>query len=141
MALLATDPVDWALDPTTGDLIIPIRFTRGLEAVAQGIRFRLQLVRGEQFLDLTAGVPYLEGNGVDPTLVILGRRFDRTRAESAFRAAILRTPGVRRIRSLGITFDSKTRALNAAILVETTFGDTPADVLATTVAVPIGALS
>ncbi len=133
MALLETDPVDWALDPTTGDLILPIRYTRGLEAVAQGIRFRLQLIRGEQFLDLDAGVPYLEGNGVDPTLVILGRRFDRTRADTAFRKAILRTPGVKSITSLAITFDGPTRTLSAAIVVRTTFGDTPADVLEMTV--------
>jgi hypothetical protein len=124
VALLASDPVDWALDPLTGDLIMPIRFVRGREAVAQGIKFRLQLVRGEVFADLDIGVPYLEGNGVDPSLVILGRRFDRVRAESAFRAAILRTPGVRAIRSLSIEFDGPTRELRAAISVETQFDDT-----------------
>lgn len=142
MPLLVTDPVDWALDPVTGDLVFPIRYTRGLEAVAQGIKFRLRLVQGEQFLDLKAGVPYLEGNGVDPTLVILGKRFDRARADAAFRKAILGdgpdATGVERIVSLGISFESKTRELGAAAVVKTVFGDTPLDVLAS---VPLGALS
>lgn len=123
--MLSTDPVDWALDPLTGDLVVPIRYTRGLEAVAQGIRFRLRLVRGEQFMDLDAGVPYLPGNGVDPTLVILGNRFDPVRAEAAFRAAILRTPGVRLIESLAIGFENRTRTLTATIVVIAGFDDTP----------------
>jgi hypothetical protein len=123
VALLETDPVDWALD-AAGDLIMPIRYTRGIEAVAQGIRIRLMLVRGEWFLDLDAGIPYLPGNGVDPTIVILGERFDRVRAESAFRAAILRTPGVGRIVSLGIEFSSATRVMNVAVKAQTLWGDT-----------------
>ncbi len=133
MALLSTDRVDWALD-AAGDLVMPIRWTRGIEAVAQGIRIRLQLVRGEWFLDRDAGVPYHEGNGVDPTLVILGRRFDRVRAEAAFRAAILRTPGVASITSIGMEFDARTRKLAVAIRVKVAFADL-ADELATTVQV------
>lgn len=127
MALLSTDPVDWALDPATGDLIMPIRYTRGLEAVAQGIRVRINLVRGELFTDLDAGVPYLPGNGVDPTLVIMGGRFDPVRAEAALRAAILRTPGVRRIESLVIGFENRTRTLTATIVVIAGFDDVPED--------------
>jgi hypothetical protein len=130
VALLESDPVDWALDPLTGDLVMPIRWTRGLEAVAQGIRVRLLLVRGEWFLDLDAGVPYLPGNGVDPSLVILGRRFDRVRAEQAFREAVLRAPGVRAIRSMAIDFETATRTLRCSITVVTEFGDTPLDVTA-----------
>ena len=129
MALLETDPVDWALD-ADGDLIMPITYTRGPEAVAQGIRRALLLVRGELFYNLDAGVPYLEGNGVDPTLVILGRAFDRVRAEAAIREAIVGSPsvpgvvGVSRIVSLGLEFDGQTRKLRVAVRVESVFGDT-----------------
>jgi hypothetical protein len=123
VALLSTDRVDWALD-AAGDLIMPIRYTTGNEAVAQGIRRRLLAVRGEIFTDRDAGVPYHEGNGVDPSLVILGRRFDPVRSESAFREAILKTPGVDQILSFGQEFDTRTRKLSVEARVRTVFGDT-----------------
>jgi len=44
--MLETDPVDWKLDDDN-DLIIPLRYTKGIQAVLQGIRIRLQLWRGE----------------------------------------------------------------------------------------------
>lgn len=135
MALLSTDLVDWALDDA-GDLIMPIRYTSGIEAVAQGIRIRCLLVRGECFLDRDAGVPYLEGNGVDPTLVILGRRYDPIRAESAIRATILDTPGVASITSLGQDFDGRTRKLSIAARVEVAFADL-ADEISVAAAVPL----
>lgn len=128
MALLVTDRVDWARGPD-GDLIVPIRYTTGLEAVEQGIRGRLELVRGEWFLDMDAGMPYLDGNGVDPALVILGRRFDRTRCEVSVRRQILRTPGVRAIAGLTIAYDSPARTVRISARVTTEFGDTVLDEL------------
>lgn len=130
--MLATDQVDWALDED-GDLIMPIRYTRGLDAVAQGIRIRLRLVRGEWFLNMDAGVPYLDSNGVDPTLVLFGAKFDAVRADAAFRAAILKTPGVRSVLALSLVFDGRTRSLQASFQVATEFGDTSVE----TVTVPL----
>lgn len=123
MALLETDPIDWALD-STGDLVVPIRYTRGLDGVAQGIRVRLSLARRELFYNFDAGVPYVAAEGVDPALVILGNRFDPVRAEAAVREAIMKAPGVGSITALAVTLDSRTRAMRVTASVKALFGGT-----------------
>jgi hypothetical protein len=130
MALLETDPIDWELDENN-DLIIPLRYTSGIEAVAQGIRIRLQLWRGEWFLDLDAGIPYLptEDGAVTEQAAILGQRFDSVKARTAFRREILSTPGVVDIPELRITFDGPTRTLAIEFRAKTAFGDTDLEVI------------
>ncbi len=130
MALLEADPVDWELDDNN-DLIIPLRYTSGIAAVAQGIRIRLQLWRGEWFLDLDAGMPYLptEDGAVPESAAILGQKFDSVKARTAVRREILSTPGVVDIPELRITFDGPTRALGIEFRAKTAFGDTDLEVI------------
>jgi hypothetical protein len=112
---LANEPIDFKLD-ADGDLVVPIQFVSGLEAVAQGIRVRLKLFRGEWFLNLDEGVPYFED--------LLGRKFDRARAREIIRTELLKSPGVVEITSLTADFDGQTRALSVDWAVRTEFGDT-----------------
>lgn len=128
--MLSTDPIDLLLD-VDGDIVIDsdLRWATGLPAIAQGIRIQLQLVKGEWFLDLDDGVPYYEREGVTSAEALLGGRFNQARATAAFRAAILRAPGVNTITSLAVAFDGSTRQLTVTWAVRTTFGDTLADAL------------
>lgn len=113
--------VDWELD-ADGDLIIPLRYTRGLAAVAQGIRIRVQMFKGEWFLDLGAGVPYLENDSVAEVDALLGQRFDQPKALSAFRRAISFAPYVESILNLGVSFIGATRTLNVEWRVKSALG-------------------
>lgn len=134
MAILITDLIDWALTPE-GDLEIPLRYVTGLEAVAQGIKVRCSLIRGEWFLDRDLGIPLFEGDpdtlGVSADDALLGQKFQRVRALSAYREAILSTPGVpsNGIISLDVDFVQATRTLVVAWQVRTVFGDIVQDAL------------
>lgn len=128
MALLITDPIDWELDDDN-DVVIPLRYTRGLQAVEQGIRIRLQMIKGEWFLNLDFGIAWMENETVPPEEAILGGQFNKERALNAVRTMILLTPGVRRIKSLGITFNDRTRLMNIVWQVTTEWGDTEPDSL------------
>lgn len=121
--------VDWAIDLDTGDLIFPLRYTTGLEAVAQGLRIRILSFRGEWFWNLDDGVPYLARNGVTADEALLGQRYDKAKAIAAFRDAILATPGVTEILTLAADFDTATRTLSISFKVRTTFGVVEVDEL------------
>jgi hypothetical protein len=113
--------VDWELDDD-GDLIMPLRYTLGLAAVAQGLRIRVQMFKGEWFLNLDEGLPYLENDSVAETDALFGQRFDKAKALSAFRRVITATPYVESILSLGVTFDGATRTLNVEWRVKSALG-------------------
>lgn len=131
MTLLSTDPVglrltaDGDLDRSSGGL----RLARGIDGVVQGVRVRMLLVRGEWFLNLAAGVPYLERPGVPAADALLGRRFSEAKALAAFRRPILATPGVAEVLALAVAFDRATRELAVTWSARTVFGDTPLDLL------------
>jgi hypothetical protein len=135
MARLITEPVDFLLGPS-GDLVLPLRFARGMQAVAQRVRIRLQMFRGEWFLDLDKGVAYLIRNGV--TQAILGEKYDPVFARNEFRDAILFSDAAHQVPDteillllrLDISFDRPTRDLQVAWQLRTVFGDTPLDTLA-----------
>jgi hypothetical protein len=131
MAPLLTDPVCLLLTED-GDLdrsAHRLQFARGVDAVVQGVRTRMLLVRGEWFLDRDVGVPYLESDLVAPADAILGQRYDEAKIVAAFRRPILATPGVRGILLLRPTFTAATRSLGIEWRARTVFGDTPVDQL------------
>lgn len=107
--------IDLELDGD-GDLIVvgDARLTVGPNAVAQGIRRRLQTFRGEWFLDLDFGVPYFQD--------LLGPKFNAAKARAAFREAIEGSPGVDELLELKVRFESSTRRLYVDWIVLTTFG-------------------
>lgn len=105
--------VDLALDDD-GDLEIPLRFTTGAEAVAQGLRIRLGMFRGEWFDDLDAGVPWFTE--------ILGQKFVQQRVVTTIGGVARAVPGVNEIVSLSADYDSPTRAVSIALTVRTDFG-------------------
>ena len=115
--MLESDLIDVKLD-ANGDIDLSsgsIQFTNGIDAVVQGIKVRLQTVRGELFLNLDEGVPYYED--------IFGQRFDEPRIRAAFRGVILSAPGVVELLSLNASFDRSTRQLAVTWAVRTEFGD------------------
>lgn len=109
------DPIDLLLDDE-GDLVLTsdLEFSTGLQAVAQGIRIRIQTFKGEWFLDLDHGVPYYQD--------LLGQKFNEIKARAAFRTAIITAPGVTELTTLGVTFDRQTRALEVSWEVRSIFG-------------------
>ena len=76
--------------------------------VAQRVKCRLQMVRGEWFLDQKKGTPWRE--------YIWGKAGVKTGGEAkikqVFRNVIVNTPGVLRVDSLTILIDAATRKLN-----------------------------
>lgn len=132
--LLVTTPVGFALT-ADGDLDFTARrlsWASGLAGIVQGVRTRMWLVRGELFYNLDAGVPWfyrssepaLDWDGVSKSIALLGQKFSAERTRAALRPAILETPGVRRIASMAITFNSGTRLLSVAWSATTIWGET-----------------
>lgn len=132
--ILETDPVTLKrnADGTLNVLALATRggaFETGLAAVVTGVRERLQLIAGEWFLNLDAGIPYFERDGVDPEKVILGERFEEARIREPFLKAILSTPGVIAVTELSIVFDGETRTVAITWRAKCLFGETPTDTL------------
>jgi hypothetical protein len=126
VADLLSDPIDLQVD-SSGDLVFTngdITFTSGLEGVVDQIHLALQSIRGEWFLDLDEGVPYYEGNGVDPSEALLGQPFAEDRTRSEIRAAILGVTNVRELLHLATKLDGATRALSVEFRAATSWGDT-----------------
>lgn len=132
MPLLATDPVDIALDTATNDLLIvngDAQLISGLDGLAQEIRIAVLMVRGEWFLNLDAGVPYLERDGVTATEAILGQPYNQVKTNAIFREAILGVNGVSTLDFLASSYTPQGRILNVQWRVTAVFGGTVADSL------------
>lgn len=125
--MLSTDRIGLLLD-ADGDLDVFAlsrgEWSTGLDAVAQGIQARIQLVKGEWFLDLDAGVPWFEGENVPSAEAIIGGRFDANRVRDLISTEILATPNVRSIVKLSVDFSPSTRVVVVSFKVRTAFGDT-----------------
>lgn len=119
----STDPVDWKIDRTTWDVVFPLQRTRGAEAVAQRIAIKMKLIRGELFTNRDAGMPWFEGNGVDPNVVILGNPFNEELAKSEARKIITSIDGAGKILKLTASFNSTTRKMLITWRVSTEFAD------------------
>lgn len=85
------------------------------EAVAQNVKTRLLLLQEEWFLDLSAGVPWLQKIMTKPARLIL--------ANSIIKRTILKTEGVSGIVSYSTSYDRDTRILNIAATMNTVFGE------------------
>lgn len=115
--MLASDPNGILLDSDGHlDLSSGLRFGAGGQGVAQSLRVRLAMFKGEWFLDQTAGVPYYQD--------LLGKKFNEIRARAAFRTVILATPGVGTLDALTVAYSGITRTLRVTWRVTCTFGDT-----------------
>lgn len=108
-----------ALDPITGDLALTsvgggqrLALVEGADAVAQRLRARLRLWRGEWFLDGSIGIPFLQ---------ILGLKNTRTFAEATLRRAITTCPGVAGLDSFTLTVGAD-RAMTVAFRARATDG-------------------
>jgi hypothetical protein len=121
---LETDPIRLAVDENR-NLIVPLRWAKGVEAVVQGIDARLRLIKGEVFWDLDAGVPWFENDTVDANEAIMGQPFDDSKIRAVLRKAILDTPNTNEADiTLTLSFDGTTRTMTVDWEVGTLFGDT-----------------
>lgn len=85
------------------------------EAVAQAVKTRFELWRGQWFLDTTAGMPWAQS--------ILGKH-DPTTYGIIIRKYILETRGVRSILSFNSTVNSLTRRVQFTAEIDTIYGTT-----------------
>ena len=125
---LVTDPYDWKLDED-GDVIVPIEYVRGLEAVEQACRVNIRAVRGEWFANLDDGMPWYENDTVPERLALLGGRFNKARVLEEFRKVLLGSFGVSEVLSLDVTFDNPSRHMTVTWKTKTVWGDTLDDSL------------
>lgn len=106
---LYTPGVDFALDENH-DLELPIRFTTGLEAVAQGMGIRLLMIKGELEYDREYGVPWIANDFVSEDEAILGSKYDEVRYREIFRPIIMKTPGALELKSMTFVHDREERS-------------------------------
>lgn len=86
------------------------------EAVAQSVRCRLLTLKEEWFLDVTAGVPYLQEIMVKPGSL--------ETAKALLKANILGTVGVTGLTKFEVIFDTATREMTVIGTVSNEYGET-----------------
>jgi hypothetical protein len=99
---------DFALNGD-GDLEVTrgrLRVVTGTEALAQRLRVRLKLFRGDWFLNVLEGVPYHD--------FVLRKRTSPAVRREVFRRAIATMRGVRQIVSLEVELDRVARKLRVS---------------------------
>lgn len=107
----------FALHPTTGQIVLSggrPAFVSGADAVAQRLRVRLRLWRGEWLLDQNVGFPWRS---------ILGEKGVNRLAESLLREAIVSCPGVRSLDRFAFAVDATTRRASLSFTVTTITGE------------------
>jgi hypothetical protein len=112
----ASVPRDFKLDLRTGELVFErgdLVFVSGADAIAQSAHIRLRFLRGEWFLDETAGADWR---------AVLGRKYNPDRARGIARKALLETPGVAAVTRLDLDFDPASRVLSILWSVTTDYG-------------------
>ncbi len=85
------------------------------EAVAQAIKTRFELWRGQWFLDMTTGIPWIQS--------ILGKQHPDT-YNLFIRQYILKTQGVNSIISFDTNTNSATRRVTFTATIDTVYGTT-----------------
>lgn len=89
-------------------------YSRDQEATAQAVRTRLLLIEEEWFLDIEAGLPWLQRIMVKPSNLAL--------TEALIKQTILETEGILSIETFNMTFDRNTRALTINTTVRNIYG-------------------
>ncbi|MGF6878351.1 hypothetical protein [Paraburkholderia sp. MM5477-R1] len=84
------------------------------ESVAQRVVTRLRSFRGDWFLDLDHGIPWIER---------MERAGERERLEADIKRQILGTDGVSAILSFDIAFDGETRHMTVATTLRDIYGN------------------
>jgi hypothetical protein len=106
------------VDPTTGDLVIDangVKFTSGVESIAQAVQQNLRFFRGEWFADEDIGIPYFEE--------IFVKNPDLAAVREWFRRTILETVGILDIVSLDLSFDAATRKITVTYRATSDLGE------------------
>lgn len=85
----------------TGDIEIPLRILKGVDAIRQRIMVRLRFFKAEWFLDKRQGMPYYQ--------VVFVKNPDLSLIQSVFRRAILTTPGVLTIAKMRVSHSKADR--------------------------------
>lgn len=91
-----------------------LQYVDGAERVRQQVEFRLNLWRGEWFLDSQFGTPYLQD--------VLGKQVTLNGALSAIRTEILAVEGVAGIVEFSYNFDRAERKLSIEFTANTEYG-------------------
>jgi hypothetical protein len=135
MAILSTDPIDWAINQATGDLPPTgnIKYTTGIPAVLQAAYIRLRMFAGEWFANLDAGVRYLERDGVTSAQALLAQKFDKAKACREIRDNLIGSPsrnitpiaGIVELLVCDASYVNATRTMTITWQARTEFGDTP----------------
>lgn len=138
-APLSTDPIDWYINPLTGDLPPTgnIQYTTGLTAVLQAAYIRLRMFAGEWFANLDAGVRYLERDGVTAAQALLGQKFNKGKACREIRDNLIGNPsrnitpiaGIVELLVCDAAFNTSTRVMTITWQARTQFGDTPLNLI------------
>ena len=85
-----------------------------LESARQRVVARLQLWRGEWFIDREAGVPYIQD--------ILGKRADEALVKRTITEIILTVPGVEAVEDIQVTMPNPVRQVRYAAHILTIYG-------------------
>lgn len=108
--------LDIALD-SNGDLdvsTLDMRLIDKADRVRQQLKIKLQLWRGEWFLDTEFGTPYLQS--------ILGKQLTLSGAITALKKSILEVDGVQRIDAFTYSFNRESRTLSVSFEATTPYG-------------------
>ncbi len=89
-------------------------YARDAESVRQRVRTRLLTHQGEWFLDVDAGLPWLDR--------VLTKPADLTLAEALIKRCIVETEGVASLDAFALTFDRSARAVSIAASLTTIYG-------------------
>lgn len=104
------------LDPS-GDMVLGHGssdfYQNSPDGVAQCVKTRLALWRGQWFIDIDEGTPWIQQ--------ILGHR---SAVEAVLRERINQTPGVKAITSMETIFDPEERRMTVTVEIDTHFGQT-----------------
>lgn len=103
------------IDPTTGDLPVTSKLGSGIALVAQRIRFRLALNRGDVIRDASLGLPWVEWLSSKPVRL--------SEIEGLTRKAVEGVPGVTRVEGWSASHDPTTRTVSIGGQVFTTDGE------------------